>query len=89
MRERIKRTEKDILPVYNAEIKFYNILGDTEVLLGTTKTSKAGVAKLVVPADKKYLKDGEGNIVLVARFEGTDKMDAEEAEVSFRDLILK
>jgi len=84
-----KKDRKDIMPVYNAEIKFYNISGDNEVLLGSTKTSKAGIAKLVVPADNKYLKDGEGNIVLVARFEGTEKMDAEEAEVTFKDLILE
>lgn len=84
-----KKDRKDIMPVYNAEIKFYNISGDTEVLLGSTKTSKAGIAKLIVPADKKYLKDGEGNVVLVARFEGTETMDAEETEVIFKDLILE
>jgi hypothetical protein len=84
-----KKDRKDIMPVYNAEIKFYNVSGDNEVLLGTAKTSKTGLAKLIVPADKKYLKDGEGNIVLVARFEGTDGLDAEEAEVSFKDLFLE
>lgn len=84
-----KKDRKDIMPVYNAEIKFYNIAGDNEVLLGTVKTSKSGLAKLIVPADRKYLTDGEGNIVLVARFEGTDGLDAEEAEVSFKDLFLE
>lgn len=84
-----KKDRKDIMPVYNADIKFYNVSGDNEVLLGTAKTSKTGLAKLIVPADKKYLKDGEGNIVLVARFDGTDGLDAEESEVTFKDLFLE
>lgn len=84
-----KKDRKDIMPVYNAEIKFYNVSGDNEVLLGTAKTSKSGLAKLIVPADRKYLTDSEGNIVLVARFEGTDGLDAEEAEVTFKDLFLE
>jgi len=83
-----KKDRKDNLPVYGAVIKFYNILDQKELLLGETKTNIEGIGKLMIPATENYLKDEEGNILLVARFEGTEELDAEENEISFKDVIM-
>lgn len=84
-----KKDRKDILPVYDAEIEFYNVLDDQEILLGAAKTGKDGIAKLIVPADRNYLKDNEGNIVFVARYPGNEGLDAIEEEIVYKDLILE
>lgn len=83
-----KKDRKDKIPVYEAEIKFYNVLNDNEVLLGSTKTSKEGIAQILVPENQKYLIDGEGNISLKAHFEGTDALDEEEEELTVKNIFL-
>ena len=83
-----KKDRKDKIPVFDAEIKFYNVLNDQEVLLGSSKTSKEGVAKLVIPESQSYLIDNEGNIILKAHFEGTDALDEEEEEVTVKNIFL-
>ena len=83
-----KKDRKDKIPVFDAEIKFYNVLNDNEVLLGSSKTSKEGIAKLALPANQNYLIDSEGNIILKARFEGTDALDAEEEEITVKNIFL-
>lgn len=80
--------KKDILPVFGAEIKFFNILNDEEVLLGASKTSKKGIAKLIIPENHNYLVDSEGNINFIARFEGTDALEEAEEEIVVKDLHL-
>ena len=84
-----KKDRKDRIPVYDAEIKFYNVLDENEVLLGTSKTSKEGNATLTVPKEQEYLLDESGNIHLIARFEGSDALDEEEEEVQFTNLHLE
>lgn len=79
----------DVLPVYEAEIKIYNILDNQKVLLGTAKTTKTGIAKLIFPADQKYLTDKEGNITLSAQFDGSDKLSAEQADITFKNVQLE
>ena len=86
---RNKKDRKDNVPVYDAEIKFYNILDGDEILLGASKTSKEGIAQITLPEDQQYIKDNEGNIHLAARFEGTDALDEEEEEIIVKNLHLE
>jgi len=85
---RNKKDRKVSIPVFDAEINFYNTLNDEEVLLGSSKTSKEGIAQLVVPKNQKYLIDEGGNINLKARFDGTDVLDEEESEIAIKNLFL-
>ncbi|MBS3993216.1 MAG: hypothetical protein KGZ87_05830 [Bacteroidetes bacterium] len=75
-------------PVYKAQIKFINKLDDQEVILAEVLTSKNGIATLTLPENQKYLKDKEGNITLIARFEETEKLEAQEEEIMFKDIFL-
>ena len=84
-----KKDRKDKIPIYEAEIKFFNILTDNEILLGTSKTSKEGISQIILPENQEYLTDDEGNINITARFEGTDALDEEEDEIIFKDLHLE
>ena len=83
-----KKDRKDRIPVYDAEIEFFNVLDDEEVLIGSSKTDKEGKAKITVPEDHMYLTDGAGSINLVARFKGSDALDEEEEELSVKNLYL-
>ena len=83
-----KTDRKDQLPVYEAEIQFFNILNDEEMLLGTSKTSNEGIAQLILPENQKYRTDGEGYINLRARFNGTDALGEEEGDLMVKDLHL-
>lgn len=80
---------KDIMPVFGAEIKFYSSLTDKEMLLGTAKTTKEGIAKLILPENQKYLVDKEGNSTISALFEGTDKLSEESEEIIFKNVNLE
>ena len=84
-----KNDKKDIISVVDAEVNFYNILDDKEILLGKSKTSKEGVVSIVVPANHEYLKDQDGYITVVAKYEGNDIMDSQESELMFKDLFLE
>lgn len=83
-----KTDRKDKVPVFEAEIQFFNILNDEEVLLGSSKTSKEGIAQLILPENQKYNTDGEGYINLRARFNGTDALSEEEEDIMVKDLHL-
>ncbi|MBT8385589.1 MAG: hypothetical protein KJO83_07740 [Bacteroidia bacterium] len=84
-----KEDRKDKLPIYDAEIKFYNISGDNEALLGAAKTNKEGIANITLPVDQSYLNDEDGFINFTARFEGSDALDEEEDEILIKDLFLE
>jgi len=84
-----KKDRKDKLPMYDADIKFYNVFNDNEVLLGTSKTSKEGIAQFILPKDQNYLTDDEGYINLKAVFEGTDAIDEEEEKVRVKNINLE
>ena len=81
-----KTDRKDQLPVYEAEIQFFNIFNDEEILLGSSKTSKEGIAQLILPKNQKYNTDREGYINLRARFNITDALSEEEADLMVKDL---
>ncbi|MBE0423355.1 MAG: hypothetical protein IBX66_05400 [Lutibacter sp.] len=86
---RNKNDKKDILPIFGAEIKFFNILNDDEVLLGTSKTTNKGIAQLIIPENHNYLIDPEGNINLIARFEATEYIEEESEEIIVKNLHLE
>ena len=86
---RNKKDRKDKLPMFGAEIKFYNTFNDEEVLLGTSKTSKEGIAQIILPENQEYLTDEDGNINLKAFFEGTDTLDEKEDEITVKNLFLE
>lgn len=80
-----KKDRKDKVPVFDAEIKFYN----DDTLLGTSKTSNEGIAQITVPENQTYIKDKEGYITFKAIFEGSDGLDEEDDDVSVKDLHLE
>jgi len=84
-----KKDRKDKIPVFEADINFYNILDDEEVLLGTAKTSQEGIAQFIAPASQNYLLDEEGYIHLIARFEGTKELKGKEKDITVKDLNLE
>jgi len=79
----------DEMPVFKAEIKFLNVLGEQEVLLGSVLTSKEGIAQLILPENQTYLKDSDGRITVRAKFEATDALEEQLEEISFKDLTLE
>jgi hypothetical protein len=79
---------KDKIPVFGAEIQFLNVLNDEEILLGASKTSKEGTAQLILLENQKYATDEEGYINLKARFNSTDALSEEEADIMVKDLHL-
>ena len=85
---RNKKDRKDNIPLFEAEIEFVNTLDDQEVSLGKSKTSKEGIATLVLPENQSYLSNSEGSINLIARFNGSEALDEEEEEISVKDLHL-
>ena len=84
-----KEDRKDKIPVFDAEIKFFNIANDEEIPLGSAKTSNEGIAQLILSEKQKYLTDENGYINLTARFEGSDALDTEEEEILVKDLHLE
>jgi len=84
-----KKNRKDKIPIFEADIHFFNVLNDEEVLLGVAKTSQKGIAKFIVPNAQKYVVDEEGYINLVARFEGTDGLKGKEKDIAVKDLNLE
>lgn len=80
-----KKDRKDKVPVFDAEIKFYNEAN----LLGTAKTSKEGIAQLTVPENHNYTTDEDEYINFIAKFEGSDGLDEEEDEIQVKDLYLE
>lgn len=86
---RNKKDRKDKLPIYDAEIKFFNTFNDEEILLGTSKTSKEGIAHITLPENQQYLTDNEGYIILKAVFEGSEGLEEEEDEISIKNLHLE
>lgn len=84
-----KKNRKDKIPIYDAEVKFFNIQNETEDLLGTSKTSEEGIASITVMGDHKYLLDEAGNINLTARFDSSEALDKEEKEILIKNLHLE
>jgi len=84
-----KKNRKDKIPVYDADIHFYNVLNEEELLLGSANTTKEGVAQFIVSENQVYLTDDDGNIQLTALFEGSDVLEEESKEIRVKDLHLE
>ena len=85
---RNKEDRKDILPIYDAEIYFYNV-GDTmDVELGVARTNNEGIAQLVLPEGHTYLLDEEGFIPLKAEFKGSDGLKKKRKKLKVKDVFL-
>jgi len=84
-----KKNRKDKIPVFKADIDFYNVLGDEEILLGSAQTSEEGIAKYSVPATQQYLVDEDGYINLIARFNGTEELKGKDEDIAVKDLNLE
>lgn len=84
-----KKDRKDRIPIYGALIEFYNTLDGDEILLGNAKTDEAGIAQITLSDDQKYSIDEDGQINLLARFEGTDAIDDQEEELIVKNLFLE
>lgn len=84
-----KKDRKDKVPVYDVDINFFNILDAEEVLLGKAKTSNEGIAQLTLSENQSYLSDEDGVITIAARFDGSEGLDSEEEEISFKNLFIK
>ncbi|WP_422082298.1 hypothetical protein [Ulvibacterium sp.] len=83
-----KKDRKDRVPVYGAQIEFFNFLEDEVISLGVSETSKEGIAQITLPENQPYVKDVEGRINFRAVFEGTEDLDGEEDEISIKDIDL-
>jgi hypothetical protein len=84
-----KKNRKDILPIYDAEIKFFNVLNDEKILLASSKTSKKGTAQIILPKNQKYLTDENGTINLVAKFEGNEAIEEITSEILVKNINLE
>jgi hypothetical protein len=80
-----REDRKDKLPVFEAEIEFYN----EDNLLGQAKTSYDGIAQLTVPESQNYITDEEGYINVVAKFEGSDGLEEDEDDIQIKNLFLE
>jgi len=83
-----KKDRKNKVPVYEAEINFYNTSNEEDILLGTVKTDKEGFARLTLPADQTYLTDVEGYINFKAEFKKTKAIKRYKKSIAVKDLIL-
>jgi len=83
-----KKDRKNKVPVYEAEINFYNTSEEEDILLGTVKTDTEGFAKLTLPANQPYLTDVDGYINLKAEFEKTDAIKRYKRSIAVKDLFL-
>ncbi len=84
-----KKDRKDRVPIFDANINFYNVTADEEILLGTAKTDQEGTAQLIVPSNHSYVLDENGYINFKAAFDGTDGLDYEEADIAVKDVFLE
>ncbi len=80
--------DRDKYPIYQAEITFLNVLDTQEVVLGTVKTDKEGIAKLDLTKEQNYLRDEDAYMTFRAVFEETEGIDAFEEELAIIDLNL-
>lgn len=85
---RHKKDRKNKMPIFEAEINFYNVSDEEDILLGTVKTDKKGFARLTLPENQSYLTDTEGYINFKAIFKKTKAIKSYKKSIAVKDLIL-
>jgi hypothetical protein len=84
-----KKDRKDKIPVYEAEIEFYNVTAEDDILIGSALTSQDGIAKFIASPTQNYVFDEEGFINLSARFKGNKTLKSTDDDVAIKDLFLE
>jgi len=85
---RHKKDRKNKVPVFDAEINFYNETEEDNILLGTVKTDKKGFARLTIPSSQELIYDTEGYINFIAEFEKTDALKRQKKSIAVKELFL-
>lgn len=87
-RAKNKEDRKDIVPVYDADIHFYNVGDTADIELGVVKTDNAGTASLTLAEDHSYITDEEGFINFKAVYKGSDAIKSEKKKLAVKDIFL-
>ena len=85
---RNKEDRKDVAPIYDAEIYFYNLADTFDLELGVAKTDNEGFARLTLPEDFQYYTDDEGFIRFKAEFKGSDALKKKRKKLKVKDIFL-
>lgn len=88
-RAKNKEDRKDIVPVYDADIHFYNVGDTADIELGVVKTDNAGTASLILAEDHSYITDEEGFINFKAEYKGSDAIKAKKKKLAVKDIFLE
>jgi len=86
---RNKKNKKDKVPVFDAEIQFYNTTDDEDILLGTAKTDDTGFASITMPASHEYVLDADGYINLSAKFKGSKQIKRKSKSIQVKDIFME
>ena len=81
-----KKDRKNKVPVFEADINFYNATDDDDILLGTVKTNKEGFASLVLPENQSYITDEEDYINFKAVFNKIGDIKTLKRSVAVKDI---
>jgi len=82
-----KKDRKNKVPVFEAEINFYNTTDEDDILLGTVKTDKDGFARLILPESQSYITDIDDYINIKAVFEKTEAIKSYKRSVAIKDIF--
>lgn len=84
-----KKDRKDILPIYEAEIHFYNVTAEQDIELGIAKTDNEGFARLILPEGQPFKADEEGYINFKASFKENGDLPTKNKEIAVKDIFLE
>ena len=79
---------REIKPIQQASLNFYTGL-DSMANLGKLITDEKGIAKCIVPADFKYLRNEEGLIRFSVSFDGNELFESNDTEAEVVDIQIK
>lgn len=82
-----KKDRKNKVPVFDAEINFFNTTNEDDILLGTVKTNKDGIASLILPKNQSYITDEDDYINFKAIFEKTEAIKSYKKTVAVKDIF--
>jgi hypothetical protein len=82
-----KEDRKNKVPVFDADINFYNTTDEDDILLGTVKTDKEGFARLVLPETQIYITDEENYINFQAVFKKTEAIKSYKKSLAIKDIF--